>query len=407
MKYYSMNSYYNRRDERNMPVRKIDKIIKQSLKMLVFGKPGVGKTHFYLTAPGRTLVFDSDNGTNFFAGKKGVNFDIWVDDNGLVTSSYKELMKCITYLSTPEGIKTYQNFAIDFTDDIWKHLQHERQEWKNKNIPDYKRKNKEGNEAVNEALDYSDWGAIKKLYDDLLREVKQLPQNIFLVCKEKAETKMNEKKELEKTGEFTFEGEKNTDYAVDFVVRLTEDDNGKHYATLYKDRSGTYERKAIIEDPTFELFKNIVEAMKDGDEYIGMGESLDNAFEEESLSSIVEDILRINKEISPKQPKIVETVMQKHLNGKGLSSLRGIAKAKALRDELALIPKDNVEPLDPELVEQLKKIAKEAGITSMDGILETRFLPYNPPVFVTNDVIREKLIPRAQEKLESVKNTKK
>ena len=390
-----------------MPVRKIDKIIKQSLKMLVFGKPGVGKTHFYLTAPGRTLVFDSDNGTNFFAGRKGVNFDVWVDDNGLVTSSYKELMKCIAYLSTPEGIRTYQNFAVDFTDDIWKHLQHERQDWKNKNIPDYKRRNKDGNEAVNEALDYSDWGAIKKLYDDFLREAKQLPQNIFLVCKEKAETKMNEKKELEKTGEFTFEGEKNTDYAVDFVVRLTEDDNGKRYATLYKDRSGTYERKAVIENPTFELFKNVVDAMKDGDEYIGMGESLDNAFEEESLSQIVEDILRINKEVSQKQPKMVETIMQKHLAGKGLSSLRGVSKAKALRDELALIPKDTVEPLTQELVDKLFSMAKEAGITSMEGILATRILPDNPPVFITDDVIREKLIPRVQIKLDSVKGSKK
>lgn len=246
-----------------MAVRKASKR-KKPLKILLYGASGVGKTHFALHAtPGKTLVFDFEGGTDLFEGR--VDFDYWTDDEGYKTQSYRELKKCIDFLKTKEG-RGYQTFIIDPITLIWTLLQQERQDYKEEKYLAKNRGNAKANETDLETFTTRDWNIVKKMHKAVIDEISALPQNVILIAREKDVVEMKNGEPV-KTGEFTYEGEKNTIYAVDFVVRLVVDKRSqKRTAVIDKDRSGHYATGAVIPDPTFELFNSIVNDMEGGSE---------------------------------------------------------------------------------------------------------------------------------------------
>lgn len=241
-----------------MPPQKATKR-KKPLKILIYGASGVGKTHFALFAtPGKTLVFDMEGGTDLFEAR--VNFDFWTDDNGLKTQSYRELKKCIDYLKTPEGRKNYETFIIDPVTLIWTLLQQERQDYKEDRV-----KVQKANETDLESFTTRDWNIVKKMHKGIIDELSALPHNVVLIAREKPVVEMV-KGEPVPTGEITYEGEKNTIYAVDFAFRIWVDEKKKkRFAQIKKDRSGTYETGSVIESPSFSLFNDIVNSMADGE----------------------------------------------------------------------------------------------------------------------------------------------
>ena len=241
-----------------MPVKKASKT-KKPLKILLFGASGVGKTHFALHAtPGKTLVFDMEGGTDLFEGR--VDFDYWTDDEGYKTQSYRELRKCIDFLKTKEG-RNYRTFIIDPVTLIWTLLQQERQDYK-----EDKASRKKINETDLETFTTRDWNIIKKMHKGVIDEISALPHNVILIAREKPVVKMVNGEPVP-TGEITFEGEKNTIYAVDFALHLYIDKKKqKRFIDVVKDRSGHYETGATIDNPTFELFDFIVNDMAGGSE---------------------------------------------------------------------------------------------------------------------------------------------
>lgn len=242
-----------------MPPRKANKR-RKPLKILVYGPSGAGKTHLALHAtPGKTLVFDMEGGTDLFEGR--VDFDYWTDDDGYKTQSYRELRKCIDYLKTPEGRENYQTFVIDPVTLIWTLLQQERQDYKEERT-----KRQKTNETDLETFTTRDWNIIKSMHKGIIDEVSALPQNVFLIAREKPVIEMRNGEPIQ-TGEITFEGEKNTIYAVDFAFRIWVDMKTKRrYCQIAKDRSGHYQTGDVVENPTFALFNNIVNGMADATE---------------------------------------------------------------------------------------------------------------------------------------------
>jgi hypothetical protein len=255
-----------------MPVKKAQKT-KKPLKILIYGQSGVGKTHFALFAtPGQTLVFDMEGGTDLFEGR--VDFDFWTDDEGYKTQSYRELRKCIDYLKTPEG-RQYKTFIVDPVTLIWTLLQQERQDYKEGRVTRQK-----ANETDLETFTTRDWNIVKKMHKGAIDELSALPQNVILVAREKDVVEMKNGEPV-KTGEFTYEGEKNTIYAVDFALRLVVDKKSrKRVVIIDKDRSGHYETGSVIPDPSFELFNEIVNGMADGTETKGLKTGSDHLFEQ-------------------------------------------------------------------------------------------------------------------------------
>jgi len=251
-----------------MPVKKATKT-KKPLKILMYGASGVGKTHFALYAtPGKTLVFDMEGGTDLFEGR--VDFDYWTDDEGFKTQSYRELRKCIDFLKTQKD-REYKTFIIDPVTLIWTLLQQERQDYKEDKVTKQK-----ANETDLENFTTRDWNIVKKMHKGIIDEVSALPQNVILIAREKPVVKMVNGEPVP-TGDITFEGEKNTIYAVDFALRLYSEKK-KRLVQIAKDRSGHYETGAVLETPSFALFDSIVNDMADGTDSKSIKTGSENLF---------------------------------------------------------------------------------------------------------------------------------
>lgn len=251
---------------------------KKPIKMLLYGDSGVGKTHFALHAtPGKTLVYDEEGGTDLYGGF--VEFDFWVDDQGMKTRAHRELIKAIDYLASPQG-QVYETFIIDPISILWSYLQEERQEYKEDNS---KRKNFKTNETDLESFTTRDWNIVKKLYNTVINSLLNLPQNVILVAREKEIVEMvgNEPR---KTGEYTFDGEKNTKYAVDYTVRLVYDSKKKtRKAIIDKVRlpGSPLQKGDTVTDPTFEEFRKLTDGLADGKEAVGVSSESEHLYEEQ------------------------------------------------------------------------------------------------------------------------------
>ena len=329
-----------------MGTKKASAIRKKPLKILLFGDAGTGKTHFALqSTPGKTLVFDTENGTDLFEGRNGFEFDYWVDDEGLKTVSIKELNKAIDYLETPEGRERYTTFVIDNISDIWDNIQAQRLEYKDeKAIEKAKKYNKETNfddrnETEIEAFNIKDWADMKRVYKNMMLRLKNLPQNIILIAREKEISETKPDGSIVKTGEYIFEAEKGTKYAVDFIVRLVYDDKtDKRYIVIVKSRSDVLKKNEIIQNPTFTIFEKVVNRMKDGVEADKFSaKSLEeNIFEEEEeLKNILQEIHELATTLAKTNRGTVLEAIKKHNNNNAnYNNIKDIEVARKVLEEL-------------------------------------------------------------------------
>lgn len=323
-----------------MPPKKASKR-RKPLKILIYGASGVGKTHFALHAtPGKTLVFDMEGGTDLFEGR--VEFDYWTDDEGYKTQSYRELRKCIDYLKSPEGREGYKTFVIDPVTLIWTLLQQERQDYKESRV-----KTEKANETDLETFTTRDWNIVKKMHKAVIDELSALGQNVVLIAREKPVVIMKNGEPVN-TGEFTFDAEKNTIYAVDFAFRIWADKKGR-FAQIEKDRSGTYNKGQVINEPTFELFDSIVNSMADGDEVVGLKTESEDLFNEPK--KLEEKTLRKLQKIREDLGKSDDDFL------KGLSDYLKLELAEM--NDLAKLPKAKLENLIVVLSKRAEEKKKE------------------------------------------------
>lgn len=323
-----------------MGVKKASAVRRKPLKILLFGDAGTGKTHFSLQAtPGKTLVFDTENGTDLFEGRKGFEFDYWVDDEGLKTASIKELNKAIDYLETPEGRKQYATFVIDNISDIWDNIQAQRLEYKDNLAIKKGRAIEDRNETEIEAFNMKDWADMKKIYKNMMLRLKNLPQNIILIAREKEISETKPDGSVVKTGEYIFDTEKGTKYAVDFIIRLVFDEKtNKRYAVIVKSRSDVLKKNEIVENPTFALFDKVVNSMKDGVEADRLSTKEENIFdEEEELKDILQEIHELATTIAKVNREAVIEAIKKHHNNANYNSIKDVEVARKVLEELQSI----------------------------------------------------------------------
>ncbi|MEW8963220.1 AAA family ATPase [Paraclostridium dentum] len=322
-----------------MGIKKASAVRKKPLKILLFGDAGTGKTHFALqSTPGKVLVFDTENGTDLFEGRKGFEFDYWVDDEGFKTASIKELNKAIDYLDSEEGRKQYETFVIDNISDIWDNIQAQRLEYKEMMALKKEKHIEKVNETEIEAFNIKDWADMKKIYKNMMLKLKNLPQNIILIAREKEVSETKPDGSIIKTGEYVFDAEKGTKYAVDFIVRLIYDEKtDKRYAVIVKSRSDVLKKNEVIENPTFAIFEKVVNKMKDGVEADKFStKSLEeNIFEEEEeLKDILQEIHELATTLAKVNREAVIEAIKKHHNSANYNSIKDIEVARKVLEEL-------------------------------------------------------------------------
>lgn len=337
-----------------MAIKKANALKKKPLKILLFGDSGTGKTHFALqSTPSKVLLFDAESGSDLFEGREGFDFDYWTDDDGLKTASIKELNKAIEYLATDEGRKAYSTFIVDPVSDIWDNIQAQRLEYKDeKAVERAKKYNKkldldERNETELESFNVKDWGDMKRIYKNMMLKLKNLPQNVILIAREKEISETKPDGSIVRTGEYTFEAEKNTKYAVDFTVRLVFDDKTKkRYAVIMKTRSNEFEKSQTIHNPTFAIFDKLVNKMKDAEEVSGTSITNENIFldEEQSkepteqdsddLKSIITLIDVLAKDKAKTNRNEVMAAITTHHSSANYNSIKDIEIAKKVLEAL-------------------------------------------------------------------------
>lgn len=323
-----------------MGIKKASAVRKKPLKILLFGDAGTGKTHFSLQAtPGKTLVFDTENGTDLFEGRKGFEFDYWVDDEGMKTASIKELNKAIDYLETPEGREQYETFVVDNISDIWDNIQAQRLEYKDNLAIKRGKAIEDRNETEIEAFNMKDWADMKKIYKNMMLRLKNLPQNIILIAREKEISETKPDGSVVKTGEYIFDAEKGTKYAVDFIIRLVFDEKtNKRYAVIIKSRSDVLKKNEVVENPTFALFDKVVNSMKDGVEADRLSTKEENIFdEEEELKDILQEIHELATTIAKVNRETVIEAIKKHHSSANYNSIKDIEVARKVLEELQSI----------------------------------------------------------------------
>ncbi len=323
-----------------MGIKKASAVRKKPLKILLFGDAGTGKTHFSLQAtPGKTLVFDTENGTDLFEGRKGFEFDYWVDDEGMKTASIKELNKAIDYLETPEGREQYETFVVDNISDIWDNIQAQRLEYKDNLAIKRGKAIEDRNETEIEAFNMKDWADMKKIYKNMMLRLKNLPQNIILIAREKEISETKPDGSVVKTGEYIFDAEKGTKYAVDFIIRLVFDEKtNKRYAVIIKSRSDVLKKNEVVENPTFALFDKVVNSMKDGVEADRLSTKEENIFdEEEELKDILQEIHELATTIAKVNREAVIEAIKKHHSSANYNSIKDIEVARKVLEELQSI----------------------------------------------------------------------
>lgn len=330
-----------------MTIKEADVKRKKHLKILLYGDASTGKTHLALKAtPHKTLIFDAESGADFFEGREGFYFDYWLDDKGLKTASVDELRKAISYLGTDDGRKKYDTFIIDPISDIWDNIQFERGEYKDIVAT---RKGKQ-RQAINvtdlESFNQKDWNDMKRVYKKIMLDLKNLPQNIFLVAREKEISETKPDGTIIRTGEYTFDAEKNTKYAVDFSIRLVLDfKTNKRYAFVSKTCSEGLETGQKIENPSFELFNSVVNLMVGGKETVSLNDTKENIFDQgeteaDKIQRGHEEIVELCTELGGSKNENLMTILKKYEKSGNPNKIKDFEQLTKLHNELIQLKGD-------------------------------------------------------------------
>lgn len=224
---------------------------KSGIKVLAFGSTGVGKTIYALSFP-KSCAIDSEDGMAFYKGK---NPNLLYLVNSTSADEVEEALDEVE----DELVSEINTFIIDSETKIYENMQHSAL-----NIAERRAKTK--GQSVDDAnISQREWGKIK-LINKRLQSTK-----IMLASKGINVVSIAQQKELkEKKGDnwvivgYAPDTAKGFEYDYDVVLRLFTEKDDKTNQEVYKaevkkDRTGTYKKGDIIENPSYENWKAVVE----------------------------------------------------------------------------------------------------------------------------------------------------
>lgn len=219
-------------------------------RILIWGPPGVGKTHFSYTMPEPVCIIDTEGNAHDIAHKFDKEFYLWQ------VSNYDESMDALT--EALDVLHAYRKEAdvtgsivVDSMSDLWTQSQQ-------KYVKEYYGPNKDVSDVEFSSGfggGQSDWKKIKEYHNVKFRQ--PMLDSPFHLCwtamsEEDYEAAIEEGTRRDKPA-----GEKENIYKVDHIVHIGEDDAGIRRADVEK--SGLIKHRfAGLEDPTFEKLEGII-----------------------------------------------------------------------------------------------------------------------------------------------------
>jgi len=254
---------------------------KSGVKVLAFGATGVGKTLFALTFP-NSCAIDAEDGMAFYKGKYPNLKYI------LNSTSADEVEEALEEIEEDLSNKI-NTFILDSETKIYENMQHSAL-----NIAERRARTK-GQNVDDTNISQREWGKIK-LINKRIQSTK-----IMLASKGINIVSVAQQKDIkEKKGDnwitigYAPDTAKGFEYDYDIVLRLfTETDtktNEEIYkAEVYKDRTQTYKKGTIIENPSYTSWKGIVEGKANLTENI-IDFKKDISKDEDKMKSELEEI---------------------------------------------------------------------------------------------------------------------
>lgn len=291
---------------------------KKGLKILVYGDTGTGKTSFALTFP-KSLILDTEDGYEWYENtEKAKNMA------GIVRSqSFDDLDDLLDQLERDSS--EYSTFVIDSETKIYENLQEALLD------VEERRARKKHRDELDANISQRSWGKIKQISLRLQNEkIRLASQGVNIVSVSQAADVMeNSGDTMVKVGEKP-DMHKKAKYDYDIKLRLFIKD-GKYYGEVEKDRTDTYSVGTVLENPSYDNWKDRVEGKENQGttKDVNFTESVDKskkAYENELKSemSFEERVRDYAAELDDAQKKeFVEKMI----------AIAGTAKAKDMTEE--------------------------------------------------------------------------
>ena len=236
-------------------------------KVLVFGKQGTGKSTFVGTFPNINLV-DTEDGQTYYLGKnkniKGV----------MRTVSEKEVQETLDELNDEETLKTFDTIVIDSGTKLYENMQSAAYEVAEN------RARKQRNKGADIDLDdinisQRDWGHIKRWNQQLATSYilfSEMGKWCVVTAHQKDEMRDATKAEKKALGvdkikigeipDLAKKAEHDFDIVIQTFTEETDDGETVYKAKILKDRTGVTKRGDILENITFDIWKDNWEETK-------------------------------------------------------------------------------------------------------------------------------------------------
>ena len=236
-------------------------------KVLVFGKQGTGKSTFVGTFPNINLV-DTEDGQTYYLGKnkniKGV----------MRTVSEKEVQETLDELNDEETLKTFDTIVIDSGTKLYENMQSAAYEVAES------RARKQRSKGVDIDLDdinisQRDWGHIKRWNQQLATSYilfSEMGKWCVVTAHQKDEMRDATKAEKKALGvdkikigeipDLAKKAEHDFDIVIQTFTEETDDGETVYKAKILKDRTGVTKRGDILENISFDIWKDNWEETK-------------------------------------------------------------------------------------------------------------------------------------------------
>lgn len=234
---------------------------KTGLKFLVIGRSGVGKTVFALSAP-KVAILDAETGAHLYEDKEEGRNLVGVSN----TQSFEDLAEALEEILEDHEDMGVESVVIDsetkFFNDINQTVIY---------IEEKKAKAK-GKDPLDSQLSIRSYGIIGRKAEELQNlkiDVSAAGVNVISIAQETDVTKFDMKSGTSEVIGTKPKMKKEAEFDYDIVLTLfTEGDvdkgeEVKYFAKVNKDRSKTFKRNDIIENPTFDLWRKTSDSMKD------------------------------------------------------------------------------------------------------------------------------------------------
>jgi len=304
--------------------------LKAGLKVLVYGASGTGKTSFALTFP-KIVAIDSENGMSFYRKNPNLKYI-------LNTTSSKELEEALDEIEE-DLLDETNTLIIDSITKLYENMQHSAL-----NIEEKRAKSK-GQNIDDANISMRGWGKIKLINKRIqATQIALASKGLNVVCVAQEKDIKEKKGDNFITVGYAPDSAKGIEFDYDIILRMVTKKDEKSGEEVYKgeilkDRTQTYKKGTIIDNPSFQNWKDAYDQKSTLKEVV-VDFKKDITLDERQMTSeaeLLETLMETFKGQMKSLAKDNQVKVSKLLKEKGIDNPLSIDDTKVLNEILDFI----------------------------------------------------------------------